>query len=64
MIDACKASVELSRLLKEGTDSKFFHLTFVAGHGIIFQKSQCIILNEFNAYSGFYKLYTIETELR
>ena len=46
--DALTACVQLVKLLRKEPDEKFFHLTFVAGHGMHFEKSLCIILNEFD----------------
>ena len=39
-------------------------MTFIAGHGMHFEKSQCILLNEFDKKGEFYKLFAIETEVR
>ena len=36
-------------------------MTFIAGHGMHFEKSQCILLNEFDKKGEFYKLFAIET---
>ena len=63
-MDAVKASTELVKLLRKEPDEKFFHLTFVVGHGMHFEKSLCILLNDFDKYKGFYKLYAVETEVR
>ena len=35
-MDAVKASVQLVKLLGKEPDEKFFHLTFVVGHGMHF----------------------------
>ena len=45
-------------------DEMFFHITFVAGHGMHFQKSLCLLLNEFDSFKGFYKLEAVETHIR
>ena len=42
------ASVQLVKLLNKHPDEKFFHITFVAGHGMHFEKSHCILLNVFD----------------
>ena len=63
-MDAVKACNQLVKLLRKEPEEKFFHITGVAGHGMHFEKSHCILLNQFDAYKGFYKLFTVETEVR
>ena len=56
--------MQLVKTLHKEPDEKFLHITFVAGHGMHFEKSHCILLNQFDQSKGFYKLYAIETEVR
>ena len=37
---------------------------FFAGHGVLFEGSQAILLNEFDKRSGFYKMKKVEAKLR
>ena len=62
--DFITANSELNKILRKEPDEMFFHITFVAGHGMHFQKSQCILLNEFDKMNNFYKMLAIETSIR
>ena len=50
--------------MRNEPNEMFFHVTINAGHGMHFEKSQCILLNEFDKIKQFYKLYAVETIVR
>ena len=58
------ANQELNKILRKEPNEMFFQITIVAGHGMHHEKSQCILLNEFDKFRGFYKLNAIETQIR
>ena len=45
MKDLIMVNKELDKILRNEPNVMFFHITFVAGHGMHFEKSQCILLN-------------------
>ena len=55
---------DLLRKLRKTPDKTQFGITFTAGHGMIKDGLQNILLNEFDKLSEFYKLYPIEAKVR
>ena len=48
MKDLLKVNKELDKILRNEPNEMFFHMTINGGHGMHFEKSQCIMLNEFD----------------
>ena len=44
--------------------TNYLLIFFFAGHGVLFEGSQAILLNEFDKRSGFYKMKKVEAKLR
>ena len=57
---------EIAALLKKGKEDKINYLTIFlfAGHGIMKDGMQCLVLNEFDPETGFYKLLPVEEKIR
>ena len=63
-----KVFKEVFSRLKAGKNASpkvnYLVIVFIAGHGILKDGGQLILLNEFNKLAGYYKTYKIEDELR
>ena len=44
--------------------TNYLLIFFFAGHGVLLEGSQAILLNEYDKRSGFYKLKKVEAKLR
>ena len=44
--------------------TNYLLIFFFAGHGVLFEGSQAILLNEFDKRCGFYKMKKVEAKLR
>ena len=57
---------EIAKLLQEGKQNKINYLTIFlfAGHGIMKNGTQCLVLNEFDENTKFYKLLPAEDKIR
>ena len=51
-------------MLRNDTETKYFGMIFVAGHGMSKEGTQWILLNKFQPKTGFYHLYSTESEIR
>ena len=60
MKDLTKMLPELSRLIKNNPQETVFVFSCYASHGMIMDGRQFILVNEFDARRGFYKLYAAE----
>ena len=50
--------------MKEQSDTKHFGLFMYAGHGMIKNGSQYILLNQYDEKNGFYYMHPVETQIR
>ena len=59
-------NTEIAALLKKGKKDKINYLTIFlfAGHGIMKDGMQCLVLNEFDTQTNFYKLLPVEDKIR
>ena len=57
---------DIANLLQEGKKNKINYLTIFlfAGHGIIKDGMQCLVLNEYDPQTKFYKLLRVEEKIR
>ena len=51
----------LSRMMQEQSDTKHFGLFMYAGHGVIKNGTEYILLNQHDEKNGFYVMYPAET---
>ena len=58
------ARKDLSSRVKNSPDLKFLLIFVVAGHGIMRDGRQTILVNEFDKSTSFYKAWCIEAEIR
>ena len=54
----------LMMMLKDNPDKKVLIVFILAGHGMQMSGKQVVLLNEFNADTGFYKFWGIEENIR
>ena len=54
----------MAKLLKVDVTKNHFGLFCYAGHGMIQNGTQCILLNQFDKKTGFYKLHQLEKQIR
>ena len=54
----------INKMLKKSPESKFFGMLLYAGHGMIRDGSQNLLLNQFDKARGFYKFAVIEKDIR
>ena len=52
------------KMFKSSPKKKHLGVFFIAGHGMIHEGSQRILLNEFDKFKKFYKLFPIEINVR
>ena len=64
MKDLIKLDKDLRKKLKEGPEKKYFSIFFIAGHGMLRDGTQWLLLNKLDENQGFYKMYATETEIR
>ena len=57
---AIKLLRQLCRMMKEQSDTKHFGLFMYAGHGMIKNGTQYILLNQFDKKHGFYYMHPVE----
>ena len=50
--------------MKENPDKNFLVIYVLAGHGMICDGKQVVLLNEYSSFSGFYKFWGIESDVR
>ena len=62
--EATQFILNLFKMLKAAPKKKFFGIMFLAGHGMIHEGSQRILLNQYDNKREFYKLFQIEKEIR
>ena len=55
---------KITRRIKGQPEEQFLVILLFAGHGILKQGVQNIVLNEFNPKDGFYKMHAIEGVVR
>ena len=59
-----KVKKSLLTVLKNNPEAKVLIVFVLAGHGMQVSGKQVVLLNEFNASSGFYKFWGIEEQIR
>ena len=64
MKDLIKLDKDLRKRLKGQPDKKFLSVLFLAGHGMLKEGMQWLLLNQFDKNIGFYKMYATESEIR
>ena len=55
---------KMSKMLQDNPEKTQFGIIFLAGHGMITNGKQTILLNEYCTKSEFYELYKIEEDVR
>ena len=55
---------KMSKMLQDNPEKTQFGIIFLAGHGMITNGKQTILLNEYCTRSEFYELYKIEEDVR
>ena len=62
--DLKKLNINLRLMLNNDPETPYFSITFVAGHGMSKESMQWLILNHFDAKTGFYQLHDTEQHVR
>ena len=56
--------LKIKELCRKNPDENYVVIHLYAGHGMIMQGRQVVLMNEFNKSSGFYKVLGVEADVR